>query len=84
MAAVCVLAGEQPVRVDAAFEDGLDGVAGRVDRRLVAGVEQQDGGRHDLVVAELLAVDLGGDHMRQQILPRLPAPLGDDAARDSP
>ena len=59
-----------------------DRIAGLMHGGLVAGIEQQDGRRDQLVFGELLAVLLGGDQQRQQIVARPLAPLGDVAAQE--
>jgi hypothetical protein len=43
--------------------EGSHAVAQRVDRRLVAGVQQHDGGADDLVLGQVLAGLLHGDQL---------------------
>ena len=58
-------------------------VADQVDRRLVAGDEQQDAGGEQLVLGELVPRLLGGDQGRQQIVARRGAALGDESRGSS-
>ena len=58
------------------FEQRLDAVGERMDRRLMAGIEQQDRGRDEFIGRELLAFLFRRDQLRQEIVARLsPAPL---------
>ena len=48
-------------------------------RRLVAGVEKQDRGRDDIVLAEPALLGLRGDEAGEKVFPRTAASLGDEA-----
>ena len=59
---------KEAARVAALAEDGADRIAGLVDGRLVAGVEQQDCRRDQFVLGQFLATFLGGDQQRQEVV----------------
>ena len=52
-------------------EDGGGAVADGVDRRLVAGVEQEDAGGDQLVGVEPVAFGLGGDQRGDEVVGRV-------------
>ena len=54
-------------------------VADEIDRRLVTGHQQQDAGREQLLLVQLVTRLLGGDERRQQVAARRGAALGDEA-----
>ena len=76
------LAREREPRVDALFEHGLHAVADRVDRRFVAGVQKQDHGRDQLVLAQLAAVAFGDEELADEIVAEIAAPRAGEAAHE--
>ena len=71
------LARHEPLPLVAVAQQRADAVAERVHGRLVAGVEQHDDGRDDLVVGEPPAVDARLDERADHVVPRRAAPLLD-------
>jgi len=58
------------------FEQGQDSAADEVDRRFVAGHQQENGRRQHLALAERVALLLGRRQPAQQIGARGAAPVG--------
>ena len=77
VAAVCVSLENSARGIDAALHNRLDAVAGGMDGSLMAGIEQQNGGGNDLLLAQALPVLVCRDHQAEQVLARRPAALGD-------
>ncbi len=69
--------------VRAGFQQRFDPIAKAVNGRLVTGVEEQNAGPDQFIRAELFAVFLGGDQLRDQIVARILAALVDIPAQES-
>jgi hypothetical protein len=52
------------------FQDGAHGIADLVNGRLMAGIEEHDGGGNQFVVAQILALVFRMDHVAEQIFAR--------------
>src|SRR5882724_166194 len=70
----------QAAQLARVLQERQDPVADQVDGRLVAGDEQEDARRDQLLLVELVARLLGGDERRQEIAARRGAALGDETA----
>ena len=73
------LALDEPRPLPFVAQQRQDAVSERVDRRLVAGVEQDDDGGDELRISEAPAFDLDLDQACHEVVLRLPSPLADDA-----
>jgi hypothetical protein len=71
------LAGEDALAPPRVCGEVVEGVAEQLRRRLVAGHHHEEEEPDDLVVGHAVALDLGGDQRRRQVVGRPPVPLRD-------
>ena len=69
-------------RIDGTLEHRLDAVADAVHRRLVAGVEQENAGRDEFVLAEPAAVAFGREKLADEVVAEIGAARAGVAAHE--